>query len=733
MPTRIALFVMLSIGLVWGQVQLQFPICTSGSPAGCSSFVQPGATYSIVLVMANGDRLLVGTQPVSSSFGTPRQAIALSAIGKVPFQNGLPPDLLPTLGGSGNDQPAAATLDPQGNIWIVGSTNSDDFNLFNPIVSEKVPYRTAGFVIELDPTGVNLLFASYLCGHQPGSPEVPDLFASYASNIEFDSTGNAYIAGTTDETDFPVTPGAFQTEGGGTDSFGETFFYSFVAKISPEDKLIYSTLLGSSPGGCTGGSSCIGRESASTVVNGLAVDATGNVTISGITNAPSFPVTAGVLQQDCDCATNVSAGFVSRLTPDASKLLWSTFVGSASFGAISYLGMAEDAEGNVDLVGDYAPYAPTSVPPLTQTGTPGLFAAQLSSDGSHLTYSTDLGQSPNAASHGIALDSTRNVYLTGTTSSTKFPGLPNVPTLGADFVLELGAMGAPQSLVWLPTGTVSGQPLFDASGNLLLVSGQVALLQFPAEFAVSAPAVVGYSNSASFAVNRGLYPGALVSLFGFQLVSAAQIAVPDASGKFPTTLAGVQVLLNSIPAPLLYAGPNQINFQVPFETGQNDLLAAVQLQVMLPSGAFTMQVPLSPSLGLFMSSGGQYAVALNQDGTANSATNPAPPGSVITLFGTGALSLSLSSRPSLADGLLASGAAPLSQETNDFQVVDTDGIEASILYAGTAPGLIDGLFQLNIQLPVGEVLTSHTLTLRSGASSPFGTIPPSNGVEIYSQ
>ena len=56
--------------------------------------------------------------------------------------------------------PQAAAVDPSGNVWIAGNTDSDDFNLVNPIVVQKVPYRTAGFVIELDPTGNNLLFAT---------------------------------------------------------------------------------------------------------------------------------------------------------------------------------------------------------------------------------------------------------------------------------------------------------------------------------------------------------------------------------------------------------------------------------------------------------------------------------------------------------------------------------------------------------------------------------------------
>ena len=108
----------------------------------------------------------------------------------------------------------------------------------------------------------------------------------------------------------------------------------------------------------------------------------------------------------------------------------------------------------------------------------------------------------------------------------------------------------------------------------------------------------------------------------------------------------------------------------------------------------------------------------------NSAANPAQPGSIVSLFGTGA------TWPSgLLDGALAPGAAPLSQETNDLQMVDQSGIPASILYAGAAPGLIDGVFQLNVQLPSGEG-PNPTLILKSGAS---GGPLSSNPVQIYSQ
>jgi len=705
MLPRIALWSTLTAGMAWAQVQLQFP------------YGPQGATYNSIIPSVNGEPLLVGEQPGMSPFYTPRPAIALAAIGTTPFQNGLPPDLLPVLGGSGDDQPAAAALDPQGNVWIVGSTNSDDFNLVNPIMSEKVPYRTAGFVIELNSAGTSLLFATYLCGHQTGSP----FFSSAASQIVFDGLGNAYVAGATTEPDFPVTPGAFQSPGApGADGFGDVDSYAFIIKISPAGKLVYSTLLGSDEGHCCCGSSCIGNDSAYATVEGLAVDASGSVTLSGVTNSPSFPVTASTLQvqapQGSGCGSSSAGGFVSRLSADASQLVWSTAV-TASSDTISSLGMAEDSQGNVDLFGQYASCT-EDLPAPYPTVTPGLFAAKLSSDGSQLLYSTDFGQSNDAAARGIALDAAGNEYLTGTSSSAQFPSLPGVANTGADFVLQLDPSGAQaQALIRLPTGTVSGAPVFDRSQNLLLIAAQTAMLQLPAGPAVSGPALAGFSNAASFALESGLWPGALVSLFGFGFPSSGQIPALDASGKFPTTVEGVQVLVDGVAAPLLYVGPNQINLQVPFETS---VYSPIPLQLILPSGTVTANVPVSSALGLF-TSGGAWAAALNQDGTVNSASNPAPPGSIVSLFGTGAIWPS-----GLADGALASGAAPLSQETNAFQVVDSGGVEASIFYAGAAPGLIDGVFQLNVQLPIGELSTNPTLTLKGAGGT-------SNAVQIYSQ
>ncbi|HUI80465.1 MAG TPA: SBBP repeat-containing protein [Bryobacteraceae bacterium] len=670
---QLALFVLAPLAVA--QVQLQFP--------AFSGILEP-ANYSRVIQLPGGSTLLAGsyaaqglaagidsgTTPVFSS-PNPHTQILLTVTS--PNSNQFQP-LRPLDGG--NDVPLAAAVDPTGNIWIAGNTDADDFNLVNPIVSQKAPYRTVGFVLEVDPTVSKILFATYLGGHQS---QVSNLarYATYATAIAIDAAGNVYVGGSTDEPDFPVTTGAYLTQGPRADIFMNTVFYSYVVKISPAGKLAYGTFLGTGSSSCVGGSTCLTRESTNAEVEGLAADSTGAVTAVGVQGG----------------AFSVESGYVSRLGPDGSKLLWSATLG-ANYGAIDKFTMAQDASGNVDLLGRYAPVLMhfSNMPPTL--GTPGLFAARLSSDGSTVLYSTDLGQSADANPAGIALDASGNSYLAGTSSSAQFPTLAGVPDPGADFVLRLDSSGAkPLALFRFPLGVVSAPPAFDSSSRLLLLSCAGALLALPPSYAFNTPAIVAFANAASFALNTGLGAGELVSLFGFDLDGSPQ---------------NVQVLIGGVPAPLLYVGPTQINVQVPFGISSP---GPVQLQVVLPSGSLSLDsVPLAPSLGIFTTDG-VHAAALNQDGSYNTASNPAAAGSVVSLFGTGAIWPN-----TIPDGSVAASAVALSQELNQFEVVDSQGTPLTILYAGSAAGILNGVFRVNVQLPQGAV-PPLTLTGRTGASN----------------
>ena len=220
-----------------------------------------------MLQLPNGDRLVVGSTEMSSSIGhdgpSPHLQIALQALGTVAFPPLNPSPRNPLLlGGNGNDIPEAAAVDPKGNIWIVGITDSDDFRLVNPIVTQKTPYKAVGFVIELDPTGASLLFSTYLGGQQNDCyfPCVGEGYMGYSTSataIAFDSEGEAYVGGSTDQSDFPTTPGAYLSGKGGYLSLDNWLYYSYLVKISSAGKLIYGTELTTGGSNCDG-SSCLG-------------------------------------------------------------------------------------------------------------------------------------------------------------------------------------------------------------------------------------------------------------------------------------------------------------------------------------------------------------------------------------------------------------------------------------------------------------------------------------------
>jgi len=222
-------------------------------------------------------------------------------------------------------------------------------------------------------------------------------------------------------------------------------------------------------------------------------------------------------------------------------------------------------------------------------------------------------------------------------------------------------------------------------GTLLLSSGSGPPQLLP-------QAVVNAANL----LPSTIAPGELVTLFGTDLGPAAGIgAQPDATGRVGTNLAGVRVLFDGVSAPVLYAQAYKVNAIVPFAVATG---GTVRVQVEyngMQSAAATIEVmEASPEIFTLDSPsprGGQ-AAALNQDGTINSPENPAPVGSILTLYATGAGSM----QPPTPDGQVvtttnAKPALPV--------VVYFYGTRPEILYAGPAPGLVAGVLQINMRVP----------------------------------
>ena len=188
----------------------------------------------------------------------------------------------------------------------------------------------------------------------------------------------------------------------------------------------------------------------------------------------------------------------------------------------------------------------------------------------------------------------------------------------------------------------------------------------------------------------GVAPGEIITVLGPQLGPAQSASFQLNQGQVPTTLEGVQVLIGGIPAPVVYASANQVSAIVPFHFAGG----SVSLSVNGVPSCFSITANLltaAPSIFTANSQGFGQAVAANADSILNSQSNPAAPGSAITFYITGA---GQTDPPSVA-GAVATGAANIVLPVS----VLIGGQSAEVLYAGMAPGIVEGISQINAIVP----------------------------------
>ena len=293
-------------------------------------------------------------------------------------------------------------VDGSGSAYVTGFTNSTDFpTTLGALQSAYGGGASDAFVAKLNPAGSALVYSTYL-----GGSGADGGFDAH-NNIVVDASGNAYVTGTTTSSDFPTTPGAFQTTPG--DGFGR-FQDAFVSKLNAAGSaLVYSTYLGATD---TGGF-------------GIAVDASGNAFVAGFTNSADFPTTAGAFQTT---SGGLGDAFVTKLNPAGSGLLYSTYLGGS--GGEQATAIAVDTAGNAFITG----HTSSANFPTTRgafqatcggcdvaTNSGDAFITKLNPNGSALVYSTFLGGSGDETGNGVAIDAAGNAYVTGSTHSADFP------------------------------------------------------------------------------------------------------------------------------------------------------------------------------------------------------------------------------------------------------------------------------------------------------------------------
>jgi uncharacterized protein (TIGR03437 family) len=191
--------------------------------------------------------------------------------------------------------------------------------------------------------------------------------------------------------------------------------------------------------------------------------------------------------------------------------------------------------------------------------------------------------------------------------------------------------------------------------------------------------------NAADGVPNGLAPGGLATIYGNGLATGTATA---SSFPIPLSLADAAVTVNGAGAPILFASPAQINFQVPFETSAGAATIALSVKGSVVGSITAPIFAVAP--GIFLQSGGNAAV-VNQDGSVNGAAQPAPAGSIIAVYTTGLGSAS----PGVTSGA-AAPSTPLSMTSS--VTASIGGMPAPVNFAGLAPGFA-GLYQVNIQIP----------------------------------
>lgn len=320
----------------------------------------------------------------------------------------------------------------RGEAYVTGGSTTGTFPT-TPGAYDKVSVNGDMVIAKLNASGTDVFYATFVGG----------IGFDAAGDIAIDPEGNAYVTGSNSSgtNDFPTTPGAFDTRGGGppgSSGYGD----AVVFKLSADGTaLIYSTFLAGAQG--DGGTS-------------ITIDSEGNAYVTGVTSSGDFPTTPGVFRPIFnDTASFPVEGFVTKLNADGSALIYSTLLGGIR--ADSPTDHVTNAQGQVIVVGKTnSPDFLTTAGSFDRTfNNPAgdiieaddAFALKLNANGTGLIFSTFLGGVKADLASGVALDSAGNIYVIGMTYSADFPVTPGAfmtsPAGGTEgFVAKLDPSGS---------------------------------------------------------------------------------------------------------------------------------------------------------------------------------------------------------------------------------------------------------------------------------------------------
>lgn len=408
----------------------------------------------------------------------------------------------------------------------------------------------------------------------------------------------------------------------------------------------------------------------------LARDGQGNIYVAASTTSPDLPVSANAMQKNLRGGSDWGDVFVAKFDGALKKLTYGTYMGGNSEDAL--LEMDVDAAGSAYITG-WTQSTNLAITANTAHGFRGGvdgYLLKLSADGSKADFLSYLGGANSDYMQAIAV-SGNGALVAGTTRSTDLP----------------------------ETGPGSYQPALRGDYDSFLMRLDLGGNQ-------GGPVTISaIANAANYAGGK-VSPGEIAVLFGSGIGPGAlsNYALTD-QGYLATSVANTRVLFDGLAAPIVYASAGQTAAIVPYGVhGKAAVDVVVESNGVRSAALRVPVVEAVPALFSADRSGKGPGAILNQDGTLNSASNPAAPGSVVVLYGTGEgqtapLGVDGKPGPATLDGL-PRPALPVS--------VTIGGLPAEVAYAGGVPYVVAGEFQINVVVPGGLAPGDHEVVARFG-------------------
>jgi hypothetical protein len=310
------------------------------------------------------------------------------------------------LGGSGGDSAQAVAIDNVGEATIAGYTSSQNFPMASPYQSSISPDQNGrwgqySFFSRFSADGSSLIYSSYLAGNLL-SQNYCYYCGPYSTinGLALDHSGNLYVVGDTDTTNFPTTSGAF------LQTYPGTYLSQvpFIAKFDTSGAVVYSSYFGGTN---------------YSYARAVAVDAAGFAYVTGYDEGgDKFPITATTI---CDPNTQTCNGmFVTKFDTTGSNLVYSSYLGPNN--NTEGLAIQVDAAGDAYVIGNVYSSQFTTVNPIeSYAGGQDLLLVEIDPAASTQLFATFVGEDQNESVAGMALDSSGALYVTGSTNSTYFP------------------------------------------------------------------------------------------------------------------------------------------------------------------------------------------------------------------------------------------------------------------------------------------------------------------------